>query len=439
MNTSADHIQAVLESINEGVFTVDKNWKITYMNPAAREMTGFQMNESIGKFCQGLLHTNRCGENCPLLQTLQEDRALRDMPVTITRLDGHTLPVLVNTAVLKDSDGDTTGGVVVFRVAGGHYLNADEFSTEDQFEGIYGRDRSMVELYEMIQQVAPLSITVLITGESGTGKELVANAIVAQSEQRNGPFVKVNCSVLSESLLESELFGHAKGAFTGAIADHAGRFERAHGGTIFLDEIGEASLNVQLKLLRVIQEGEYERVGDTQTRKTDARVLAATNQDFKKLIKEGRFREDLYYRLSAVRLELPPLRNRGGDILLLTQLFIEKAKLKTGYSEASLSDDAYDRLINYSWPGNVRELENAIEYSLIRARGGLVTAGHLPREIQDSTLITKSSDVSNLSEESRLLKALQDANWNRSRASQLLGVSRTTLWRLMKKHQFKWT
>jgi len=437
MEVSSEHVQAILESIHDGVFTVDKNWNVTYMNAAARQLTGYQHHEACGTFCQGLFHTDHCGENCPLLKTLQLGKPLRDMRITMTRKDGRPLEVLVNTAVLNDSMGDSAGGVIVIRACADTYLNVDELSSDDQFEGILGRDRRMVEVFDLTEQVAPLDATVLVTGESGTGKELVANAIVARSKRRNRPFVKVNCSVFSEGLLESELFGHLKGSFTGAYRDHEGRFERADGGTIFLDEIGEAPLNVQIKLLRVIQDGEFERVGDTRTRRSDVRIIAATNQDFRKLIDEGRFRDDLYYRLSTVRLELPALRDRGGDILLLTQFFFDKLRVKTGHERARLSDETYDRIVSYAWPGNVRELENALEYSLIRARGGLVTVGHLPREIQELSPVTATPPGNN-SEEARLLKALKDARWNRTQASQLLGMSRTTLWRLMRKHHLLW-
>lgn len=432
MNLDDLLLSTVLETLREGVYIVNENWKIVLMNSAAEQLTGYTREDWSGRFCRNVFRTDRCDDNCPLCLTLERGAPVRDVRVTITRADGRPLEVLMNTSELRNAAGSSIGGVIVFHAADSARRDA-QANDQGQFEGLIGRDRSMQEVFDLIEHVAGLDSTVLITGESGTGKELVANAIVARSKRQLKPFVKVNCSVFAETLLESELFGHVRGAFTGALADRLGRFELAAGGTILLDEIGDAPLSVQLKLLRVLQEREFERVGGTQTVKIDVRVIAATNRDLRQLIEQGRFREDLFYRLSAVPIELPPLRLRGNDVLLLVEHLFEKLKVKTSYSAARLSDEAFDSLSRYSWPGNIRQLENALEYSVIRAHGDVVLINHLPPEIREPAIA--QIEPAPHAEKARLLRVLRDAQWNRAKASTMLGISRTTLWRLMKRHK----
>jgi len=300
----------------------------------------------------------------------------------------------------------------------------------------------MIELYMEIARAAPSRVTILIAGESGTGKELIARAIHTHSQRSNKPFVAFNCGALTETLLEAELFGHVKGSFTGAIADKKGLFEEADGGTIFLDEISETSPALQVKLLRVLQEGEIKRVGDARSRRVDVRVIAATNRNLEDEVKAGRFREDLYYRLSVVTLNIPPLRERRDDIPLLAAHFLKRALQQTN-KQLTLSPEALDLLMAYPWPGNVRELENSLEYAVIHARGGFINPEDLPEKIRKSTLAAPTArgiaaptgpfaDLPSLDELERryLLYVLDAVNWNKSRASEILGIDRRTLYRM---------
>jgi|DewCreStandDraft_5_1066085.scaffolds.fasta_scaffold00058_152 DNA-binding NtrC family response regulator len=309
--------------------------------------------------------------------------------------------------------------------------------------GLIGRTPRMIELYKEIARVAPTSSTVLIVGESGTGKELIARAIHQHSPRASRPFVAVNCGALTETLLEAELFGHMRGSFTGAVADKKGLFEEAHGGTIFLDEISETTPALQVKLLRVLQEGEIKRVGETRTRRVDVRVIAATNRHLEEEVKAGRFREDLYYRLSVVTLRVPPLRERREDIPLLAAYFLRRALQRTERTLA-FSPAALETLMAYSWPGNVRELENSIEYAVIHARGGLITPEDLPERVRSAmphltrarTSMTLEArlfhDLPSLDELERryLLYVLEAVKGNRSRAAEILGIDRRTLYRM---------
>ncbi len=332
-------------------------------------------------------------------------------------------------------------------------LHAQESAREDESldgvlrlyeaSGLIGRTPQMIELYKEIARVAPTSSTVLILGESGTGKELIARALHAHSRRAQNPFVAINCGALTETLLEAELFGHVRGSFTGAVADKKGLFEEAHGGTIFLDEISETTPALQVKLLRVLQEGEIKRVGETRSRSVDVRVIAATNRDLEQEVKAGRFREDLYYRLSVVTLRVPPLRERREDIPLLAAYFLRRAQERTGRALA-FSPAALDVLMAYPWPGNVRELENSIEYAAIHARGGVIAPEDLPEKIRSSlphlrrtraatTLeATLFHDLPSLDELERryLLYVLDCVKGNRSRAAEILGIDRRTLYRM---------
>lgn len=321
---------------------------------------------------------------------------------------------------------------------------------------IIGHDRSMQDIYRMISLAADSDVNVLIQGESGTGKELVADAIHELSDRKNQPLVKVNCAAFSETLLESELFGHVKGAFTGAYKDKTGKFEQAHGGTIFLDEIGEISLSLQVKLLRVIQEKAIERVGDNRLQKVDMRIVAATNQNLRKLIEKGLFREDLYYRLNVFTVEMPPLRQRHLDIPLLTDFFIEKFNNSTGRNVKGVSREALKMLMEYPWPGNIRQLQNAIEHAFVLVRGNVLEKSDLPREVltyehEDpgkeeenpgqalsakvyyaELFKKKKNGRLNISRE-QLEGVLEMHDWNQSKTAEFLGISRVALWKKIKK------
>jgi len=309
-------------------------------------------------------------------------------------------------------------------------------------EGLAGRAPAMIELYKEIARVAPSRSTVLVTGESGTGKELVARSLHKHSKRSSGPFVAVNCGALTETLLEAELFGHVRGAFTGAASDRRGMWEEAEGGTLFLDEVGETSPAMQVKLLRALQEGEVRRVGAPRPVRVDVRVLAATNRDLEEEVSVGRFREDLFYRLSVITLRVPPLRERRGDIPLLAERFLRAAAQRAG-RRLRLSEAALARLITYAWPGNVRELESAVEYAALHARGAEVEPEELPAKLQPSgarargaaaspALAALYADLPTLDELERryLLHVLEAAGRNRSRAAEILGIDRRTLYRM---------
>ncbi|MCX7926561.1 MAG: sigma-54 dependent transcriptional regulator [Candidatus Omnitrophica bacterium] len=308
-----------------------------------------------------------------------------------------------------------------------------------EFYGIIGKDEKMQKIYNLIEAIANTRTTVLIYGESGTGKHLIAHAIHQCNEkERSKPFVEVSCGALTETLLESELFGHVKGAFTGAIKDKVGRFELADGGTIFLDEIDAFTPNLQVKILRVLQEGEFERVGESVTRKVDVRVIAATNQDLQKLILEGKFRQDLYYRLNIIAIQVPPLRDRKSDIPLLVESFINKHAKRIAKKVEGVSDKAMSILMNYHWPGNIRELENVIERAVILCKSSIITAEDFP----DTLLASKRSialteEATCLKEALRnpekdiILRTLNSVNWNRNEAAKALGINRTTLYKKM--------
>jgi len=300
------------------------------------------------------------------------------------------------------------------------------------FAGMVGAHPKMLEVYEAIKEVADLACPVLITGESGTGKELVARAVHSTGKRSASPFVVVNCAALPEGLLESELFGHVKGAFTGAIRDKKGRFELADGGTIFLDEIGDLSPVLQVKLLRVLQEQCFERVGGERTVNVDVRVIAATNRDLHRAIDEGGFREDLYYRLCVVPIHLPPLRERGEDIVLLAEHALERLSLRNDRERPELAPEALSVLVNAPWPGNVRELQNALEFALIKSRTGVIESHHLPQTVTSQKLVESAPRYGRGKLTPQLVEAaVKRANGNRSHAAKLLGVSRATLYRYL--------
>lgn len=301
---------------------------------------------------------------------------------------------------------------------------------EQSFAGIIGQDVRMIDLFEIIGEVADVNVPVLIQGESGTGKELVASAIHNEGTRSTKPFVPVNCAALPEGLLESELFGHVKGSFTGALRDKRGRFELAHGGTLFLDEIGDMSKVVQAKLLRVLQEGTFERVGDEKRISVDVRIVSATNRDLKIDVERGRFREDLYYRLNVVPIDMPPLRKRKTDIPILVDHFFENAQ-KEGMESDGISKDALAMMLDYSWPGNVRELQSAIRFALVKSRGGFIQANHLPKELQNQDKNRPSRGTSRKLDQEAVIEALERSGGNKTKAAKLLGVGRATLYRFL--------
>jgi two-component system response regulator AtoC len=319
----------------------------------------------------------------------------------------------------------------------------DKLLKKFNFENIIGKNKKMQDLFELVRDIAKTNSTILIRGESGTGKELIANAIHFNSDRIEKPFVKVNCAVLAENLLESELFGHVKGSFTGAIRDKVGRFELAHGGTIFLDEIGDISPNMQLKLLRVIQEGEFERVGGNETKKVDVRILAATNRNLEEAMKSGNFRQDLYYRLNVIPLDVPPLRERKDDIPLLVAYFLEKFNVDFKKTISAVDDEAMSYLQSYEWPGNIRELENLMERAIVLNKSGILKIKDFPifvsqNEAEEEINININNDLTEVVdnfEKKIILKALRENNFNKLRTAEKLGIHRSTFMSKLKKYE----
>jgi len=427
---------AILDSIGEGLFTVDKNFKINYFNLAAEKITGLKRDDVLGKFCKYIFTSELCYKNCPIAQVLETGKNLYDVESQIKNENGTPIPIKLNATVLRNTEGEPEGGVISFRDLSDLELMKKKLIEQSDFYGIVGHSKAMHEIFQLIEDIADSDATVLLQGESGTGKEMIANAIQETSLRKNQPFVKVNCSVFSDQLLASELFGHVKGAFTGAIKDRSGRFEVANKGTLFLDEVAETPLPMQLKLLRVLQEGTFERVGESVTRRIDVRVIAATNKDLKKALKEGTFREDLYYRLNVIPMEVPPLRTRPEDIPHLVKHFISKFSIIYKKEIQDIEDQALDLILRYDWPGNIRELENAIEYAFARTRdSNSIEKCKLPPAIrQDIACYDEPlKQLAEQNDDSKLVQLLDKYHWNKTRVAKELGVGRSTLWRKLKK------
>jgi transcriptional regulator with PAS, ATPase and Fis domain len=353
--------------------------------------------------------------------------------------NGNLVHAKTSAFLIRDSAGNVRGSMEIFNDITLIRTLEEELDGRSSFGGIIGKSHHMQEIYQLIEEVAPTTSSVLITGESGTGKELIADAIHRRSLRATGSHVKVNCGALAVGLLESELFGHVKGAFTGAIADKIGRFQLADGGTIFLDEIGDISLPTQVKLLRVLQEGEFEKVGGSRTIKVDVRVIAATNRDLKNALAENLFRQDLYYRLNVVNIHVPPLRERKIDIPLLIDFFIKRLTRKMPQKRIEgVSQGVLDLLMEYDFPGNVRELENIIEHSFVRCQTDTIVLDSLPKEVQTvgKDIVSKALEDDypmSAIERELLTKLLNNYAWNHHEVAKRLGVSRTTLWRRLKK------
>ncbi|MHB2149091.1 sigma-54 interaction domain-containing protein [Calditrichota bacterium LG25] len=433
--------EIILDSLGEGLFTVDKNFRVQTINRAAERLLGIKREKSLGDFCKNVFRTVRCYGECPIQKVLEENKNVFDLENEMTHVSGRRLKVQLNAAVLREENGEPIGGVISFRdMTHLEEIHKNLFSRTN-FYGIIGTHKSMQEIYDLIEEVADSDSSVLIQGESGTGKELIANAIQKTSKRRDKPFIKVNCSVFPPDLLASELFGHVKGAFTDAVKDRVGRFEMADGGTIFLDEIAEMPLQMQVHLLRVLQEGTFERVGESVTRKVNVRVIAATNKDIRKEMRAGRFREDLYYRLNVIPIYAPPLRERKCDIPHLVRYFMQKFSMITGKKIKEIDDEAMDLLLSYEWPGNVRELENSIEYAFARTKGKIIHASKLPPNVRLNTRCLgktaetfKGQSLPETSELQLIRHTLEKVKWNRSKAAQILGMGRTTLWRKMRQY-----
>jgi len=423
----------ILDSIADGVFTVDKDWRITSFNRAAEAITGVTRQEAIGKPCCDVFRASVCESECALRRTLETGKETVNKAVYIVNADGNRIPISISTAILRDRRGRVIGGVETFRDLSLVEELRKELTGQYTFADILGKSREMRRLFEMLPQVAASDSTVLIEGESGTGKELFARAIHDLSARRKKPFVAVSCAALPDALLESELFGYKAGAFTDARKDKPGRFALAEGGTAFLDEIGDISAAMQVRLLRVLQERAFEPLGGTESVKANVRVVAATNRELAKLVEDGKFRSDLYYRINVVRLTLPPLRERRDDIPLLAEHFIGEFNRLKGKDVAGLSAEALAILVGHDYPGNVRELENVIEHAFVLCGAGMIEPKHLPEHLRPAvpTAGATVGVAETLADMERrlILDALQRNAWNRLAAAKELGIHKSTLFR----------
>lgn len=438
----------VFNTIHDGIMIVDKTGTMVEVNRAFEAMTGYSRLELIGQPCTIL----NCGE-CEIAQEagkqnwclLFETGKLEMNRCMIRNKRGEVLPVIKNASLLIDDQGIIIGAVetltdiseIVIKEREIDYLR-EQLRSNGDFFGILGTSPKMRMLFDLIANASKSDAPVIISGETGTGKELVAEAVHKMRGEGERPFVKVNCAALSESLLESELFGHVKGAFTGAYRSRTGRFEAAHTGDIFLDEIGDLPLSTQVKLLRVLEDTVIERVGDSRPIQVDVRIITATNRDLEELVRQGGFRKDLYYRINVIPIHVPPLRERSEDIPTLVDYFMSRRNRESETTAKRISASALDALLTYSWPGNVRELKSTVEYMCVTCAESVIKAHHLPRRISGISLMDEAGSFPVRKKDSdarkELIKALEQSGGNRAETARILGVSRVTVWNRMKKY-----
>ena len=425
------HHDVILDSLNEGVFTVDLEWRVTSFNRAAERITGIRRRDAIGQRCSEVFRASICEGACALKKTLATGRPAASSTVYIVDADGEQIPIKISAAVLRDEQGEVVGGVETFSDLRQIEELRKELDDKHSLGDIIGRSAPIRGLFDLLPQIADSSSTVLIEGRSGTGKELFARAIHDLSPRREGRFVAVNCGALPDSLLESELFGYKAGAFTDARRDKPGRFALADGGTLFLDEIGDISPAMQARLLRVLQERVYEPLGGVEPVPTDTRVIAATNRDLSELVRQGEFREDLFYRVHVIHLEIPELRRRREDIPLLVDHFIARLNRLQGRDVPGVAPDAMAALMEHDYPGNVRELQNIIEQAFVLCQGGPVERRHLPDLRGPLARSSAAGDLQSLERE-HIAAVLRMHAGNRSLAARELGINPSTLYRKIK-------
>jgi len=426
----------ILDSIADGVFTVDENWRITSFNRAAEQITGVRREDAVGQRCKDVLKADVCEKGCILRKTLQSGKSIVNRIVHIVDAAGRRVPISISTALLKDEQGRIIGAVETFRDISVEEKLRKAIAERYSFEDIISKNHRMHQLFDILPDVAGSTSAVLLEGESGTGKELFARAIHHLSPRKKQPFIAVNCGALPDTLLESELFGYKAGAFTDAKKDKPGRFRLAERGTLFLDEIGDISPALQVRLLRVLQEKTYEPLGSVETVPSDVRIITATNRRLQELVKEGKFREDLYYRIHVIRMELPPLRDRMEDIPLLADHFIHHFNLLQKKEIPGLSGEALACLVSYDYPGNVRELQNIIEHAFILCKSGLIEPHHLPENIclprsMESSGSNETMNMKDL-EAVFITNMLRRQQWNRIKTAKALGIHKSTLFRKIK-------
>ncbi len=433
----ANVTEIILESISDGVFTVNYEWQIMSFNRGAEKITGIQRNEAIGRYCWEVFRSNMCEKNCLLKKTMKEGKSYTSSSAYIINSEKNRVPIDIATALLKNAAGEILGGVETFRDKSIEEELRREINGGYHQGGIVTCSSKMKSILSTLPQIAESNASVLIEGETGTGKEILAKAIHDLSSRIKKPFITINCGALPDTLLESELFGYKKGAFTGAEKDKTGYFYAANGGTILLDEIGETSQAFQVKLLRILQEKTFQPLGSVEKVAVDVRIITSTNRNLTEMVTKGSFRQDLYYRINIVRLKLPSLRERKEDIPLLVKRFIEKMNRLRGKAISGITDKALSHLMHQSYPGNIRELENIIEHAFVLCSQGKIRIDHLPEYItgQHIELISPSTMASGVQkkEVEIIVEALERNNYNRVATANNLGIHKSTLFRKIKK------
>ena len=443
-NTAALQNKLILDSIADGVFTVNRDWRITSFNMAAEVITGWEREDAIGSFCSDVFHSSICGKNCAIAESLYSGRPVSNRSIMIEDIDGKTKPISISASPLVDVVGNVVGGVETFRDLTAMESLRKQLMQRYTFDEIISKSAIMQRLFQILPDIATSDSTVLILGESGTGKGIMADAIVNASARKERPFISVNCGAIPETLLESELFGYRSGAFTDARKDREGRFAAAEGGTIFLDEIGDIPHSLQVKLLRVLEERVYEPLGSNESIKVDVRVIAATNRELKKLVDDGLFRDDLYYRLKVVDITLPPLRDRKEDIPLLIDHFVDKFRAEKQKDIVGVSDAVLKKLMLHSFPGNIRELENIIEYGFILCTGGFIQEEHLPESFlpdsqkeHDNGIDLETGLTLEQIEQQAISHSLERNKWKKMMTCKELGISKDTLRRKIERYNLE--
>jgi PAS domain S-box-containing protein len=431
-----EHLSTILDSVADGVFTVDRDMRITWFNRAAERITGFSRQEALGQRCCEIFRSSICFSGCPVREAMDSGASVENREIDILDRRNREVPISVSASVLRNAAGEPVGGVETFRDLSRIHALQREVTEKYTFQEMVSRNPAMRQLFDVLPDIAASDATVLIQGDSGTGKELFARALHNLSPRRERPLVILNCGALPEQLLEAEIFGARKGAYTGAVEDRPGRLRQAEGGTLFLDEIGDLPLPLQVKLLRVLENREYQPLGARQPRRADVRFLAATHQDLETMVHENRFRQDLYFRLNVVPLKIPALRERSEDIPLLLDLALDRFNGIYGKKLRGFSAEAISLLLEHDYPGNVRELLNLVERAVILCRGDLIEPEHLPAGLRHAQTDTPPASAGHtIPPADQLRNVLKTCNGNRSAAARALGVNRTTLWRWLKRHQ----
>ena len=429
-----DNLENVLDNLKEGIIAHDMDRRIFFFNTEAERITGYHREEVLNRDCHEAFGSPFCGERCVFCEDPPKLAEKSEYTLNISTKTGEKRRVEMTVTSMRDADGQNAGVLTSFTDVTDIFSLKERAGELTSFGNIIGHDSKMISVFKQIKDVADYDYAVHISGETGTGKELVAEAVHSESWRGGAPFVPINCGALPEGLIESELFGHVKGAFTGAFRDKKGRFELADAGTAFLDEVTELSNTMQAKLLRFLQEGKFERVGGEQTIRVDVRVISATNKNLKEAVKHGRFREDLYYRLNVIPIELPPLRDRKIDLPLLSEHFLQEARERYGKKRLKISNKAMSLMLDYRWPGNVRELQNAIQFAIVKSSSRVISPDDLPLELRDLENICVRRGPSRKLDVDSVRSALERSGGNKVKAAKLLGVGRATLYRFLGDH-----